>query len=150
MVLNADTLLHFRTGMDWMEHFKLPLVWSTSDIIWGCSASSLQTHNYTLHQIVWSKHTSTFSFAIQRHSLPTCSKRGCYRSFMAPIPKWKHHLKSNIIKTRMEVDHKKKQSKPAEWTLLLWESIFNLLLPGVEVQQTYPRSSKTLSDLLAF
>lgn len=123
---------------------------STPDIIWGCSASSLQIHNYTVHQIVWSKHISTFPFAIQRHFWPTCSKRGCYRSFMSPIHKQKHHLKCNIIKMRMELDHKKKATQTWRVNSSPLRKYFQPSPPRGGSSADFSKIFQTLNDLLAF
>lgn len=136
--------------MDRIKHFKLSLVQSTPDIIWGCSASSLQIHNYMVHQIVRSKHISTFSFAIQRHFWRTCSKRGCYRSFMSPIHKQKHHLKCNIIKMRMELDHKKKATQTWRVKSSPFRKYFQLSPPGGGSSADFSKIFQTLNDLLAF
>lgn len=124
--------------------------WTKSSILHPCCKASLTLPGtaaqaacrYTGHQTGWSQYTSSFSFAIQRHFWPTCSKHWCQRPFVSLIPKQNHHLNSNIINPRTELDHKENQSKPDEWTLLLWGRIFNLLLLEVEVQQTSPRASK--------
>lgn len=102
--LNADVLEHCRRGMDQIKHFWLSLARLTLS---GLQCNLVhQTGGNTLHLLPFSPQTRNISDPLAASVDDT--------DLLSPVPKQKHHLKHNIIKARMELDHKKKQSKPEE------------------------------------
>lgn len=136
--LNADVLEHCRTGKDQIKHCWLPL-----------SPLTLSLQCNLVHQTGWNTLHLPFSPQSRDISDPlAASVDDTDVDLLSPIPKQKHQLKHNIIKAKMELDHKKKQSNTEEWILLLWGNICNPLLPLV--QQSPTRASKASVTFRSF